>query len=95
MTHKSAIHEGLSAIAREMLEFIKESEHRYSNRWVPARHIKRDLDLMVLCYPKEGEQHGKQGWLFSILARMLEEQELLEYTKVGKHAYYRSRDPQR
>ena len=73
-----------------MLEYIRERGSFYTNRWVPATHIKDELDLKVLCYPKDGKQHGKQGWLFSILARMLEEEDLLEYKMVGKHAYYRS-----
>jgi hypothetical protein len=88
MNRKAAIHNGLENIAREMLGFIQESEHSFVNRWVPATYIKKELDLLVLCYPKGGEQHGKKGWLFSILARMLEDQGMLKYKKVGKHAYY-------
>jgi hypothetical protein len=80
MKHKSKIHEGLRNIAHTMLDFIKQSAPSYHNGWVPATHIKRELDLMVLCYPKDNEkQHGKQGWLFSILARLLEEEGTLEY----------------
>jgi hypothetical protein len=90
MTQKTAIHEGLEQIAMEMLQFIRESAPAFRNGWVPATYIKRELALNMLCYPKGGKQHGPKGWLFSILARMLEDKQLLEYNNDRKHAYYRA-----
>ncbi|HEY0020477.1 MAG TPA: hypothetical protein VGC13_29535 [Longimicrobium sp.] len=91
MDHKAAIHSNLREIAHTMLDFIKHSGPLYHEGWVPATYIKRELNLQVLCYPKDNEkQHGKQGWLFSILARLLEDEGLLEYRFDGKHAYYRA-----
>jgi hypothetical protein len=43
--------------------------------------------------PREGEQYGEKGWLFAILARMLEDEGLVEYRKDGNRAFYRSRKP--
>lgn len=91
MNHKAHIREGLRSIAYTMLDFIRSSAGSYHEGWVPATHIKRELDLTVLCYPKDNEkQHGKQGWLFSILARLLEDEGVLQYQFDGKHAYYRA-----
>lgn len=91
MDHKAEIQNGLQEIASTMLDFIKQQGKSHRNGWVPATFIKRELDLLVLCYPKNNEkQHGRQGWLFSILARMLEEQGKLRHRSDGKYAYYQA-----
>jgi hypothetical protein len=46
-----------------------------------ARRIKNALELNFLAVPKEGEQYGEKGWLFAILARMLEDKGFVDHKK--------------
>lgn len=91
MDRKAAIHSLLGVIAFEVLEFIKQAEPSFTDRWVPATYIKDELELNLLCYPKSGKTQQEQGWLFSTLARMLEDREVLDYRKKGGHAFYRTK----
>ncbi len=91
MDRKSAIHSLMNVIAFELHEFIKDSGKSYPDRWVPAADIKKVLELNFVAVPKEGEQYGEKGWLFGILARMLEDKGLVEYKKEGSRAFYRSK----
>ncbi len=91
MDRKTAIHSLLHVISFELLEFIKDSESSFKDRWVPAADIKNALELNFVAVPKEGEQYGEKGWLFAILARMLEDQDLVEYKKEGNRSFYRSK----
>jgi hypothetical protein len=88
---KQQIHHWIEEIASEMLRFIRGSEPKFFEGWVPATFIKRELNLNFECYPKSRAQHGRKGWLFSIVARYLEDRDLLEYRFSGKNAYYRSK----
>jgi hypothetical protein len=88
---KTAIHALLKIIAFELLEFIKGRESSFKDRWVPAADIKNALELKFVAVPKEGEQYGEKSWMFAILARMLEDQGLVEYRKQGSRAFYRSK----
>ena len=90
MDRREVIHSLLNIMAYEMLQFIKEAETEFDGRWVSATHIKEELDLNFVAVPVENEQYGAKGWLFAILARMLEDQNLVEYKKEGSRAYYRS-----
>lgn len=91
MDHKTAIHGHLKQIAFELLGFIREAEGSFNERWVPRTYISNKLDLNFDCYPKAGKQHGRKGWLSSILTRMLEDEGLLEYRAEGNRAFYRSK----
>lgn len=91
MDRKTAIHSILAVITFELLEYIKECESSFEDRWVPAAEIKNALELNFIAVPKQGEQYGEKGWLFAILARILEYQNLVEYKKEGSRAFYRSR----
>jgi hypothetical protein len=91
MDRKNAIHSLLKVMAFEVFEFIRETEPSFENRWVPAVDIKNSLDLNFVAVPIENEQYGEKGWLFAILARMLEDQGVVEYQKVGNRAFYRTK----
>ena len=91
MDRKVAIHSLLKITAFELLEHIKEAESSFDDRWVPAAEIKNSLGLNLVAVPKKGIQRGEKGWLFSTLARMLEDDELVEYKKEMSRAFYRSR----
>lgn len=91
MDHRDAIHNLLNVIAFEMLNFIRISESSFNDRWVPAIHIKDSLELNFVAVPQENEQYGEKGWLFAILARILEDQNTLEYRKEDNRAFYRTR----
>jgi len=91
MDRKKAIHSLLEIMAFELLGYIKEAELDFDDRWVPAADIKRDLELNFIVVPKESDQQDPKGWLFAILARLLEDQGLLEYQKEGCRAFYRTK----
>jgi hypothetical protein len=90
MDRKTVIHSHLNAITSEMLGFIKDNEAYFSDGWVPAAEIKRSLELNFVAVPKENTQYGQKGWLFAILARMLEDNDLVEFKKEGSRSFYRS-----
>ena len=83
MDHKQAIHSLLNVIVFELLQFIKQSEGSFDERWVPSTYIKTELELNFVSVPVENKQYGEKGWFFAIIARMLEDQKLVEYKKEG------------
>ncbi len=89
---KEIIHQSIEDIANEVHDFIKDREKFYKDRWVPAIAIKEALELNFVAVPKGNKQYGKKGWLFAIIARILEENMLVEYKKIGCRAYYRSKN---
>jgi hypothetical protein len=91
MNRKGAMHSLVHLLAFELLEHIKEHEPSHTDRWVPAADIKSALDLNFVAVPRENKQYGEKGWLFAILARILEDERLVQYKKVGSRAFYRSR----
>ena len=93
MNRKDAIHWLLKVIAFELFEFIRESEPSYEDRWVPAAYIKDTLELNFVAVPRENVQYGEKGWLFAILARMLEDEGLVEYKKEENRAFYSTKKP--
>ena len=86
---KIAIHLHIEAASTELLEFVKERSPLSRDGWVPASEIKQALSLNFVAVPKAGKQYGEKGWLFAILARMLEDRGLLEHRKSGSRAFYR------
>jgi hypothetical protein len=90
MKRKHTIHLLLKKMSQEVLQFIEEKESSFEDRWVPAVYIKASLGLYFVCVPKTNRQYGEKGWLFAILARMLEDNNLVEYKKVGSRAFYRT-----
>ena len=90
MSRKERIHEHINAISDEVLAYIKEREDMFADRWVPASEIKNDLELAFVSVPKANKQYGPKGWLFAIVARMLEDANLVEFRKVASRSYYRS-----
>ena len=93
MKHKNRIHELLRECALEVLSFVKERESVYQDRWVPIIEVKDSLALNFVAVPKDSKQYGVKGWLFAILARMLEDSGELEYKKVGTRSFCRSAKP--
>lgn len=90
-SRKDRIRKMVRQLASEVYEFIQESEGEYPDRWVPAADIKNTLGLRYSVVPRSRIQYSEKGWLFAILARMLEDDGRLEYKKVGSRAFYRSR----
>lgn len=81
----------INELAQEVLSYLKIQEPYHQDRWVPASHIKNSRQLNYIAVPKDNNQHGAKGWLFAILARMLEDKDQVEYKKVDGRAYYRSK----
>jgi len=90
MNRKDRVHNHINAITDEILDYIKENESIYPERWVPSSKIKDELELNFVAVPLANKQYGPKGWLFAIAARLLENKGLLEYKKVSNRAYYRS-----
>jgi hypothetical protein len=90
MDRKTRVHDFLKQIAEEILLEIKEQEPNYSERWVSAAQIKKDLELDFVAVPKANKQYGEKGWFFAIITRMLEDENKIEYKKTGSRAYYRT-----
>lgn len=91
MSAKEEIHELLLACCDQVLTYIQEREPLHADRWVPATEVNEGLAINFSSVPKGSTQpSGNKGWLFATLARMLEEQERLEYQNVRGRSYYRS-----
>lgn len=86
---KNKIHSLLKECADELYSYIKEVETS-QDRWVAATMIKENLGLNFPSVPKANTQYGDKGWLFAILARMLEDWGRIEYKKNGNRAFYRT-----
>jgi hypothetical protein len=91
MNRKERIHSLIHQIADEVLGHIKEKEQLHTDRWVPAAEVKKQLELDFLSVPASNKQYGTRGWMFAILARILEDEGKVEYRKMGSRAYYRSK----
>lgn len=91
MNRKDKIHQLLNETADELLEFIKESESEFPDRWVPAAVIKNTLNLNMIMVPLGNENQNEKGWVFAALARILEDKNLVEYKKEHGNAFYRSK----
>ena len=90
MDRKEKIHNLIEAIAFEVLQYIKSAEVSYEDGWVPASDIKSDLELNFVAVPVSNKQYGEKGWLFAIIARLLEDKGQVEFKKERARSYYRS-----
>ena len=90
MSRKESVHELIREIAQEVLNQIEENESRYPEKWVPAAEIKNQLELNFVAVPLANKQYGAKGWLFAIIARILEDEGMVEYKKIGSRAYYKT-----
>jgi hypothetical protein len=90
MCIRSAIDCHLSGIASLVLQYIKEEKQNHPDGWIPAATIKQGLGLNLLGVPQNNPNGKPSGWLFGIIARRLEDGELIEY-KSGKRAYCKSK----
>lgn len=91
MIGKQRIHELLNEAAGEILNFIKEYEGAFSGRWIPDTFIRNQLDLNISPYQKKGIASCHKGCFFAVLARVLEENDLVEYQVRNKLIFYRSK----
>ncbi len=90
MSRKTKVHELFGEIADEVLLFIKESESGFPDGWVPAAYIKDQLGLKFSSYPQSNKIDNKTGWLFAIIARYLEDQNKIDFKKIGNRSFYKS-----
>jgi hypothetical protein len=90
MDNKARVHHLFEEMAREVLAFIVKSESKYSDNWVPATYIKNQLGLKLSAYPKGNKIDNETGWLFSTIARFLQDKNLVEFQKVNTRSFYKS-----
>lgn len=91
MVGKRRIHELLNEAAFEILNFIKEYEGAFSERWIPDTFIRNQLDLNIAPYQKKGIISCYAGCFFAVLMRVLEERNLVEYQIRNNLIFYRSK----
>jgi hypothetical protein len=91
MSHKTKVHELFGLMSGEVLAYIKESESDFPDGWVPAIHIKDQLGLKMSSYPLGNKIDNETGWLFSTIARYLQEKSRVDFKKVDNRSYYKSR----
>lgn len=89
MSHKQNVAKLFHELASEVHSFIAASESGFPERWVPATYIKDQLGLAKNAYPLGNVTDNKTGWLFSTIARHLQEKDMVEYKKVGSRAFYK------
>ena len=92
MSHKSNVQDLFDKMSKEVCDFIKSSESGFIEGWVPATYIKEQLELKKSAYPQENEIDNKTGWLFSTIARYLQDNNKVIFKKVGSRSYYKSCD---
>lgn len=92
MDHKSKIHELFGEMADEVCDFIKSSEAGFGEGWVPAIYIKDQLELKKSAYPQGNKIDNKTGWLFSTIARHLQDEKKVLFKKVGSRSFYKTSD---
>ena len=92
MNTKDRIHGLIKEISSEILRFIREHESPSNDRWVPASQIKNDLELNFVAVPRTNQQQGQRGWFFATIARLLEDQNLIECEKSANgRLHYRTK----
>ncbi len=87
---KNKIDQLFNEMAEQVLSFIAKSESGFSEGWVPAAYIKQQLNLTKNAYPQGNKTDNKTGWLFATLARHLQDQNKVEFKKIGSRSYYKS-----
>lgn len=75
----------------EVLAHIKDKESQFPERWVPSVEINNQLGLKFVAVPKNNKPDRLKGWLLAIVARILEDKNLVEFKKTGDRSFYRSR----
>jgi hypothetical protein len=88
--HKATVHRHLHDAALAILEFVRTREPFHADRWVPIVEVKNSLALNLVAVSKSSKQYGEKGWVFASLARLLEDEELLEYKREGSRSFCRS-----
>ncbi len=91
MSRKDQVRSLVQQLAGEIYNYIKENEARFKDGKVPTAIIKKELELNFVCVPKANKQHGAKGWVFAALARMLEDQEKIEYQKTGNRSFCKTK----
>lgn len=91
MDHKHNIHDHFDAMSRVMADFIKQSEQKFPGGWVSATFVKNELELKKNAYPQGNKTDNKTGWLFSTMARYLQDKGVVDYKKINNRAFYKSK----
>ena len=91
MGRKAKVHELFNLMSKEVLGFIKESESCFAEGWVPATYIKDQLELKMSAYPQGNKIDNKTGWLFSTIARHLQDENLVNFSTNGTRSFYKSK----
>jgi hypothetical protein len=91
MDHKKKVQELFGLMSTEVLSYIQSAEPDFSNGWVPATYIKDQLGLKMSAYPQGNKIDNETGWLFSTIARYLQDKNQVDFKKIGNRSYYKSR----
>lgn len=89
MNHKLKVHGYFQLMSDTVNSFIKESESGFSEGWVPATYIKDQLELKKSAYPQGNTIDNETGWLFATIARHLQDENRLNFKKIGSRTFYK------
>ena len=92
MDHKSKVNELFGLMSAEVLSYIQSVEDDFSEGWVPAIYIKDQLGLKMSAYPQGNKIDNETGWLFSTMARYLQDKNQVDFKKVGNRSFYKNRE---
>ena len=74
MTRQEQIEMHLQLMEQVMFDYLIEQDD-----WVPRTQVTADLGLKMNCYPQESATNTEQTWLTSILARRLQDKNMVQY----------------
>jgi len=89
MSHKLKVHELFGLMSNEVIAFIKKSESGFPEGWVPATYINDQLELKKSSYPQGNKIDNKTGWLFATIARHLQDENRVDFKKIGSRSFYK------
>lgn len=74
----------VTAIAKEVYDYMFENSCRYEEGWIPIELITRELDLEIYGCPQNTPVQSERArssnsWLFGLAARRLEDLDLIEF----------------
>lgn len=92
MDHKRKIHELFGLMSAEVVSYVQSVENNFTDGWVPAIYIKDQLGLKMSAYPQGNKIDNETGWMFSTIARYLQDKNQVDFKKVGNRSFYKSRE---
>lgn len=92
MDYKKKVHEYFALMSGEVLSYISSVKIDFPDGWVPATYIKDQLSLKMSAYPQGNKIDNETGWLFSTIARYLQDKDQVDFKKIGNRSFYKTKN---